>query len=166
MIWRQRALKRVLTSTITLTLFFAGFALGQEKSLRKEIEAIYAKRQNAIRAKDFASLKADEGDDYIEKSKDGTIQNRQQADAEADQLFPLIKEVFAYSLQTVSIEEGKSREIIVETTDSVVFSILGPDDKIHKFSGKGRQRDIWIRTHNGLKLKYHEELESTVKMEG
>jgi hypothetical protein len=64
------------------------------------------------------------------------------------------------------VEENKNNEVIVDTADSGEFSFVGPDDKIHKLTGKGRQRDIWIRTQGGLKMKYHEELESDVQVDG
>jgi len=159
-------MKRVCTTAMISTLVLTGLALGQDNVLRKEIEAIYAKRQKAILEKDFARLKLDQADDYTEKSNDGTVQNRKQADAEADQLYSIIKEVFSYSMRVVAIEESKKREIFVDTADSGEFSFVGPDDKIHRLTGKGRQRDIWIRTQGGLKMKYHEELESNVQVDG
>jgi hypothetical protein len=46
-----------------------------------------------------------------------------------------------------------------------LHSFVGHDERIHKLTGKGRQRDDWICTPGGLKMKYHEELESNVQME-
>jgi hypothetical protein len=148
---------------VIISLFFTGLASAQDKEIRKEVEAIYAKRQKAILDKDFARLKSDLTDDYREKSEDGTIRNRQQADAELNRLYSIIKEVVAYSIKVVTIKEDNNIQIIVETTDSGEFNYVGPDGKTERLSGKGRQRDIWIRTHGELKIKYHEDLESTVQ---
>ena len=161
----RKAMKKACTTVMISILLLTGLALGQDEGLQKEIEAIYATRQKAILKKDFARLKSDQADDYTEKSKDGTVQNRKQADVEADQLYSMVKEIFSYSIQVVAIQ-NKNNEIIVDTADSGEFSFVGPDDKIHRLTGKGRQRDIWIRTQQGLKMKYHEELESNVQMDG
>jgi len=60
----------------------------------------------------------------------------------------------------------KNSEIVVDIDDSGEFTFVAPDDKTHKVTGNGRQRDIWIRRPSGLKLKYHEELESNVQVDG
>jgi hypothetical protein len=142
-------------------------ALAKANEIGKELQAIYAKREKAIKAKKFGYLKLDEADDYTERDKDGTVRNRQQADAEADQIHALVREIHQYSLKIDSIKEGKEpNEIIVETSDEGEFSFAGPDGKVHELSGQGRQRDTWIRTQEGWKVKLHEELESKVKMDG
>jgi uncharacterized cupredoxin-like copper-binding protein len=157
--------KKLLVAAMALTLILGGLALGQD-STRAEIEAIYAKRQKAILGKEFARLKADLTGDYTEKGRDGTVKNRQQADAEADQLNSLVKDVSSYTIKVVSVEENKDKEIVVETTDSGDFSFAMPDGVVHKLSGKGRQRDIWVRSEGTLKMKFHEELESSVQVDG
>jgi hypothetical protein len=157
--------KKLLVAAMALTLMLSGVVFGQD-STRAEIEAIYAKRQKAILNKEFARLKADLTDGYTEKDKDGVVKKRQQIDAETDELASLVKEVTAYTIKVISVEENKDKEIIVETTDSGDFSIATPDGQIHKLSGKGRQRDTWVRSQGTLKMKFHEELESTMQMDG
>ena len=142
-------------------------ALSQDAQTRDEIEEIYARRTAAIKKKEFAQLKTYEADEYVEKSKDGNVNNRKQADAEADELFARVKEVWAYSTTITSLTVGKeSDEVIVETNDRGRLSILGPDDKILKIRAEGRSRDVWKRTQKGWKIKSHEELESNVELEG
>jgi hypothetical protein len=146
-----------------ISLFLTGLSAGQDKDIRKEVEAIYEKRQKAILDKSFARLKLDWADDYTAKNKDGMISNRQQAEAEIDELSLIIKDVFEYSLKVVSVKGDKKNRIIVETVDSGEVNYVGPYSKPQRLSRKGRQRDIWIRTHGELKLKYHEDLESNVQ---
>lgn len=158
-------MKKLLVAAMALSLLLGGLAFGQD-STRTEIEAIYAKRQKTILDKDFAHLKTDLTDDYTEKDKGGAVKTRQQADAETDQLASLVKDVSAYTIKVVSVEENKNKEIIVETTDGGDFSFATPDGQVHKFSGKARQRDIWVRVQGTLKMKFHEELESSAQMDG
>src|ERR1700742_809515 len=96
--------KKLLVAAMALTLMFSGLVFGQN-STRAEIEAIYAKRQKAILDKKFALLKADLTDDYTEKDKGGVVKKRQQIDAETDELASLVKDVTAYTIKVISVEE-------------------------------------------------------------
>ena len=157
-----------LCSTLAAIVLFNGPASADDSQTRKEIEEIYAKRVEAIKKKNFAYLKSHESDDYTEKTKEGTVKNRQEADAEADDLFGMVREVKEYSLKVDTIKEDKTNnEIIVETSDSGSFSLVTPDNKAHEVIGRGRSREVWKRTKQGWKLKYHEELgDSYVEMDG
>ncbi|MEW6207720.1 MAG: hypothetical protein AB1631_05090 [Acidobacteriota bacterium] len=166
MLCARKLVVKLFIGAVALTLAFSGLALTDDNELRKELEEIYAKREKAIRDKNFAYLKFHLADDYTEKGQDGTIQNRQQADEEADRLYPMFEEVHEYSLKIDSIKAGENNEIIVETSDNGEFSFSGPDGRLHKLKGKGRQRDSWIRTQQGLKIKFHETLESVVEVDG
>ena len=159
-------MKKFFIAAIISTFCFGAPSSGQDKGLQKEIEAVYAKRQKAILDKDFARLKSDLTADYTEKTKSGTIRNRREADADTDHLSAIIKEVFAYTIKVVTVEEGKDKAINVETTDSGEFDFVGPDNTTHRLVGKGRQRDTWIQVDGELKMKYHEELESTAQVDG
>jgi ketosteroid isomerase-like protein len=150
-----------------LILALGCLALSQDSQLRKEIEQIYARRATAIKKKDFAYLKTNEADDYVEKSRNGNERNRKQADAVADEVFARVKDVQEFSTTIVSIQEVKeSNEIIVEVTDRGKLSIIGPDDKVLKISAQGRSRDVWKRTQEGWKIKSHEELDSNAELNG
>jgi ketosteroid isomerase-like protein len=164
---RTPALSRLLAATCLSVLALGCLALSQDDQARKEIEEIYAMRVMAIKKKDFAYLKKHEADDYVEKSKDGNVMNRKQADDEANEVFARVKEVWAYSSTITSMNNSKeSNEVIVEVSDRGRLSLLGPDDKILKISAQGRSRDVWKRTQEGWRMKSHEELESNVELEG
>ena len=157
----------LLAAAFVSVLALGCLALSQDAQTRNEIEEIYARRTAAIKKKEFAHLKTYEADEYVEKSKDGNVINRKQADAEADELFARVKEVWAYSSTITNMTGGKeSDEVIVDTNDRGRLSILGPDDKILKIRAEGRSRDVWKRTPKGWKMKSHEELESNVELEG
>jgi hypothetical protein len=155
-----------LVPAFAALLFVAHPRPAEDGQTRKEIESVYAKRVSAIKEKNFKLLKSHETEDYSEKSKDGTLQNRQQADAEADQLFTMIEEVYEYSLKIERIEESTTNAVTVEIADSGRFRFSGSDGKSHEMLGRGRSRDVWVRTSQDWKLKYHEELDSSVKVDG
>lgn len=160
-----RAVAILRVTAFALVVVISSFSSTQENKLAKEIQAIYAKRNQSIKEKDFASLKADEAEDYTEKSKDGTVRNRKQADAEADELFALVREVYDCSTKIDSIKEDKQKnEVTVEVSESAKLSFVSTDGIIHEMSGHGRSRDIWRRTQQAWKIKFHEELESTIEV--
>jgi hypothetical protein len=155
-----------LTVVGCLSVLLLGVAVkADDGHARKEIEAIYAKRDKAMLNKDFAFIKSTEADEYTEKKKDGKVLNREEADAEIDQLAPMIKEVQSFWTKVESAKEGEDA-IIVEISDGGKISIVDPEGKTHIVEGSGRSRDTWEHTDTGWKIKYHENLESNTKLDG
>jgi hypothetical protein len=165
MIYKKLSVK--LTALMCLSTLFFGIAVkGDDGHVRKEIEALYAKRDKAMLNKDFAVLKSMETEDYTDKKKDGKVSNREQADSEIDQLAPMIKEVQSFWTKVESIKEGEDDEVIVEISDGGKISIVDPEGKTHLIEGSGKSRDTWEHTDKGWKIKAHENLESTTKLDG
>ena len=151
---------------VCLSTLFVGVAVkADDGHIRKELEAIYAKRDKAMLNKDFAFFKSTEAEEYTEK-KDGKVMNREQADAAIDQLAPMIKEVQSFWTKVESVKEGEDDEVIVELTDGGKISLVDPEGKTHTIEGTGRSRDTWEHTDKGWKIKFHESLESTTKLDG
>jgi hypothetical protein len=165
MIQRKVSIKFIVSACLAVLLFGA-VVKAADDHIRKEFEAIYARRDKAMQSKDFASMKSMETEDYTEKKKDGKVLNREQADAEVDELAPMIKEVQSFWTKVESVKEGDDNEAIVEVSDGGKISIVDPEGKTHIIEGSGRSRDIWEHTDKGWKLKYHENLESTTKLDG
>lgn len=159
------SLKFAVVASLSMLLF--GVAVrADDGHVRKELEAIYAKRDKAMLNKDFAFIKSTEADEYTEKKKDGKVLNREEADAEIDQLAPMIKEVQSFWTKVESVKEGENDEVIVEISDGGKISLVDPEGKTHIIEGSGRSRDTWEHTDKGWKIKYHLNLESTTKLDG
>ena len=165
MIQRRVSIKFIVFACIGVLLF--GIAVrAADDHVRKEFEAIYARRDKAMLSKDFALVKSMETEDYTEKKKDGKVLNKEQSDAEVDDLAPMIKEVQSFWTKVESVKEGDENEVIVEVSDGGKISIVDPEGKPHIIEGSGRSRDTWEHTDKGWKLKYHENLESNSKLDG
>jgi len=149
----------VLTSSV---LTFAG-----DSGTRKELEAAYAKHDQAMKDKDWDYIKSVETEDYTEKSKEGTVQNKQQADTQADSMLPMLTAITSASTVITSVREGKSEdEVIAETSDTCVLIVKGNDGKDHTMEIASKSRDTWVHRDAGWRIKYHEGLESTTKVDG
>jgi hypothetical protein len=161
---------RLFVAPVVLILAGSGLAAvnkAADDKLRKELEAIYEKRDKALKSKDFDYEKSLKTEDYSEKSSDGTTKNRKESDAESDEMYAMIKEVREVTTKVDSIKAGAAdNEVIVETSDSGSLTIIAPDNKVHEVTGSGRSRDIWLKTQKGWRIKYHEDLGSTVTMDG
>ena len=165
MIYGKLSVKLTVVTCLSILIF--GVAVkADDGHARKEIEAIYAKRDKAMMAKDFAFIKSTQSEEYTEKKKDGKVLNREQADAEIDQLAPMIKEVQSFWTKVESVKEGEDDEVIVQITDGGKISLVDPEGKPHIIEGSGRARDTWEHTDKGWKIKSHESLESTTKLDG
>ena len=136
-------------------------------SVRSEIEAQYAKRDQAFKNKEFDFLKSQEASDYTEKTKDGAVRSKEESDALSDQVATMVKEVADQGTKVESVKAGDADgEYIVVSSDHGRLTLATPDGQTHEAVGRSRQRDVWVRTDEGWKIKYHEELESTVQIDG
>lgn len=165
MIYGKLSLKLTIVACLSIS-FFGVVVKADVGQARKEIEAIYARRDKAMLSKDFAFIKSTESAEYTEKKKDGKVLNREEADAEIDQLAPMIKEVQSFWTKVESVKEGEDDEIIVEISDGGKISLVDPEGKLHIIEGSGKARDTWEHTDKGWKIKSHESLESTTKLDG
>jgi hypothetical protein len=150
-----------------LVLSSSLIAFAGDSSTRKELEAIYAKHDQAMKNKDWDYIKSLETEDYTEKSKEGTVQNKEQADHQADEMLPMLTAITSYSTSINSIGEGKNEdEVVVDVSDSGVFIVKGNDGKDHTMEIASKGRDTWVHTEAGWRIKYHQGLESTTKIDG
>jgi hypothetical protein len=143
-------------------LSFAG-----DDQVRKELEAIYAQIDRSFKDKDFAYVKSLKTPDYTEKTKEGRVRDREESDAKGDLAFQNLSEVKSYSTTINSVEQGKSgNQVIVATSETGAFLFKEAGGEEHEIEIESKQRDIWLRTDAGWRLQYHEELESSTKLDG
>jgi hypothetical protein len=135
--------------------------------IRREIQAIYDKLDKATRDKDIEFVKSVETDEFSRKKKDGTVVAREQSDAELQQVFDMVKEV-RVSSTTIDkvIPAADPNEVIVEATSRADIILAMPDGQTHQLAGTGKDRDTWVSTSHGWRLKSSEEIESSYKMDG
>jgi len=129
-----------LVSILILGIFVAA----QDNSVRKELEALYAKRDEAYKRKDAGFIISLLAEDYTSKDLDGKVKNRAQEAQEIE-----VNTTFFGSVVTKveNVKPGKDKnEVIVESSTSRAG-----------FDGLDKVRDTWLRTAAGWKLRYTEE---------
>jgi len=141
----------------------SSLAIAQDDSVRKELEALYAKRDQAVKAKDANSFKSLLADDYTEKDKDGKITNRVDSIKEIEKNFADkdVKETSS-STKIEGVKQGKDgNEMLVDTSQVQKMTAM-MDGQLHQLEFNGKYRDTWVRTDAGWKLKYSEMLDITM----
>lgn len=140
-------------------------ARADEKELRKEFEAIYAKVDEAIKNKDVKALTAMLADDFTSKEEDGKILDREQSIAAVTQSMAAIKEVHSVATKIDSLKESNG-QVAVEYTQTVKATINGPDGNTHEIVATQKGRDTWVRTDRDWMIKQGENLSNTVTVDG
>ncbi len=141
-------------------LAMSGFAFAQDESVRKEIESLYAKRDEAFKAKDASFIKSLLADDYTDKDKDGKITNRADFIKTIENSFADkdVKEI-SNSTKIKTVKQGKDgNEMLVDTSQTIKFTFM-IDGQTSQLQLNGKFRDTWMRTDSGWKLKFSEMLD-------
>ena len=154
-----------LLVVLAALLMMVGPARADEKELRKEFEAIYARVDQAIKNKDTKSLIAMLADDFTSKEEDGKILDREQSIASVTQSMAAIKEVHSAATKIDSLKEGNG-QVVVDYTQTVKATIDGADGSTHEIVATQKGRDTWARTDHDWILKQGENLGNTVTVDG
>jgi hypothetical protein len=134
--------------TLVSILILGSFVAAQDNSVRKELEALYAKRDEAYKRKDAGFIISLLAEDYTSKDLNGKVKNRAQEAQNIELTFFASTEDYSVVTKVESVKEGKDKnEAIVES--STARAGLEGLDKV---------RDTWVRTVAGWKLRYSEEL--------
>ena len=166
--FRARSISsRFLVTACVAVLVLSCAVMAQDNAPRKDFEALYAKRDQALKAKDADFMNSLLAEDYTSKDEHGKIINRAQAVEENNFMISVIKEVSSVATKVESAKQGKDEnEAIVESSDAGNLTMRGPDGQLHLIEAKGKSRDTWVRTGGGWKLKYHEVVESSGTVDG
>ena len=156
----------VVTASVAV-LALSCAVVAQDHALRKGFEALYAKQNKAIKAKDGDAIESLMAKDYTSKDEDGKVSTRTQAVKKFYVIFASIKEVTSFATKVGKIKQGKDEnEVVIEVSDAGTFTMMGPDGQTHLVEGTAKSRDTWVRTSAGWKLKYHEALSSNTSVDG
>jgi hypothetical protein len=142
-------------------LVTSSFAVAQDASSRKEVEALYAKQDKAIKDQDVAAFRATETKDFDVTTRGPGDYLRTPSDfprtgpearAEVEQ-FLFSKEVTSFTITTTirSIEPGQDgKDLVVESTQCGKVARGGEPDGYEGYS-----KDLLILTDGGWKVKRH-----------
>jgi hypothetical protein len=167
MSFRVSVAVRFVAVALLCSSVVAGPLRADNDQVKKELEDAYAKRDKAFRDKNPDQIKSMWTPDYKQKTKEGVVLDRSQVDPETEQLLRLIKDIKILLTTVDKVTEGKANnEFIADATSKGDFTLTGGDGNLHEIMASAKVRDVWVKTTDGWKIKFHEELESTTLLDG
>ena len=118
-----------------------------DESVKKELEAVYAKIDATIKAKDIKSLESFLTKDF-EMIEDGKKLNRAETLAQWEKQFEMLSEVTTFKTTIDKIQHVEGNEV-VDITQTVKGTFKGADGKTHTLEAVGKSRDFWTKSEDG-----------------
>jgi hypothetical protein len=140
-------------------------ARADEKGARHELEAIYAKVDEATKNKDVKAMRAYMAEDFSMKTEDGKILNRNET---LDVITQSLGQVGEIQSSTTKIDNLKEEDgtVVVDTTQILKATIDGQDGKSHQLVATAKSRDTWIHKEHSWLVKHSESLGQSATMDG
>ena len=145
-------------------LSFVNLAQADEK-VRKELAAVYAKIDAAVKAKDLKTVESFLAKDYEGRSE-GKTKTKAETVAEMKQHFESVKKFTSSKTKIDKIQHVEGNEI-VDYTLSIKGTVAGPNGKDQTLEVNSKGRDWWVKGDNGKWMCVAgEELSGEVKVDG
>jgi len=137
-----------LVLTLVLTgLSYVNFASASDDDVRKELEAVYAKIDAAMKSKDLKTLESLLGEDYERQVGDKTIP-RAEVVSNMKSSLEMVKQIESAKTTIDKIEQVEGNQI-VDYTQTVKGVVTGPDGKDAAFNLTSKGRDWWVKDEDG-----------------
>lgn len=145
-------------------LSFVNLAQADQK-VRKELAAVYAKIDAAVKAKDLKAVSAFLSDDYEGRSE-GKKKTKDETVAEMKQHFGMVKKFTVSKTKIDKITHVEGNEI-VDYTMAIRGTVAGPNGKDQTLEVNSKGRDWWIKRDDGKWICVAgEEISGEVKIDG
>ena len=151
--------------SILAVLLLAANAAAQSDTatLRRELEANYAKLAAALQAKDWRAALVWVASDYRQISPNGDVSDRGVLAADLEQTMEMMRTITA-SYRVLRVSANKE-----EVIATIRYSFAGetepdPQGKRHRISLTAPMRATWVKTAQGWQLKRNEELPGAVAL--
>ncbi|MDQ4123272.1 MAG: nuclear transport factor 2 family protein [Acidobacteriota bacterium] len=136
-----------------------------DAKVRKELAAVYAKVDAAVKAKDLKALESLLADDYEGRS-DGKKMNKAETIARMKQHFEMVKEFTSSKTKIDKIQHLEGNEI-VDYTQTIKGTVAGPNGKDVPLDVSVKGRDWWVKNDDGKWICVAgEETGSEVRVDG
>ncbi|PYS89041.1 MAG: hypothetical protein DMF64_18650 [Acidobacteria bacterium] len=138
----------------------------KSKSVRRELEALYAKRAQAVRDKDWPTLRALVTDDYTVVLPDGQTMQPEQAIAYLQRGLEQFVSVInlTFTLETINLNGNEAQ---VDARQNFIRTQKLRDGKVHTVTSGVIQRETWSKTPTGWKHRLTDNIrEQRVTVDG
>lgn len=158
---------RFMVTACAAVLVWSCTVTAQDHTPGNDFQVLYARIDQAVKARDAGIPNSLLAEDYTEKDEHGNVKNRAQIVAQNNGIVAALKEVTSATTKVESVMKGEDEnEAIVEISSAGNVTMMGADGQLHVIEARQKSRDRWVRTDGGWKLKYREVLESSGTVDG
>ena len=156
-------LNRVSIIPMLLLLVTSITAGADEASVKKEMYAIFDKSVKQFKTRDIKGFMSMIADDYKGKGPGGASQTRATMAAQMKQAMDSTKELNKAEMKITKISVSGSTANI-ESTMTLAMKVvdaagtMGPKGQLHSVTEVENQRETWVKTKGGWKIKIGEVL--------
>lgn len=158
---------KMILFACALTVFagfnFVGLTRDEDK-IRQELEAVYAKIDAALKAKDLKILDSLLSDNYEGLGEESTF-TKEETLASIKRNFEMAKEI-TFAQTTIDGIRRVGKNEIVDYTQTVKAVIDGGDRRNHSLEIVAKGRNWWIKEKNRWVCVAGEEIGTDVKIDG
>lgn len=162
---KTKLMAAALTMLLVSMLFAGVAAHADEKEARHDLEAIYAKVDQATKNKDIKTIRSYMAEDFSAKTQDGKVLKRDEALGTLEQSLAAMGEIHS-SMTTIDSLKEEENGAVAETTQTVKATVNGPDNKSHELVATAKSRDTWAHSKQGWMIKQSEDLGQSVTVDG
>ena len=121
-------------------------------SLRQEVEQAYDRNRQALMANDLAGILALRTPDFSVTTPDGAVHDYAEMEGFSRNLVENVQRCEALSFDILSID-AQGEDIAVEIRQHSIRMQRRSDGNIHRIENWVNQRETWVRTPEGLKVR-------------
>lgn len=162
---QKRRLAIASLAVLVVSIVAPSLVQAYNQDARHELEAVYARVDQATKNKDIKTLKSYLSESFKLKRQDGKIINREEALNGLEESLNSFKEIHSSNAAISSLKEEASTTV-VDTTQVLKAAVDGPDGKSHELAGTVKSRDTWTHDEHGWIIQSSEDLGQTVTIDG
>lgn len=150
---------------VWLALLLVASAVSADKRAEQQIRAEYDKTVWYTKRKNVDGLLRQMTPDFLYKTKDGQILNKQMVEMLMRQQYERIRSVDKRTT-TIKKMEIKGDTAHVTTSELMAVTALDAQGKTRKVTSRSTTRDTWVKTPQGWKVKMTEVLNEETFIDG
>ncbi len=143
----------------------AGSAAADDAAVHQELQAIYDQAIEAVKQKDLGALRGHLAPGFSERDAFGKRYTLQTAEARLKKNLESTESIESVKLLVKRVvTQGNFAVALV--TRQIAATIKGSDGKPHKLDDMGMSLHLWVKTADGWKLRFVDQLSLAQKIDG
>lgn len=143
----------------------SGFVAADSKTVQRELQKQYEVAAGAIVKRDTSSLMSIMADNLTSRRPNGQVWNRNQLQVYMNLTLGALKTIDSAKFKVVRVTT-KGDEIIAFVDHTVSGTMSGNQGKVSRIVDISTDRDVWVKTSKGWRIKFTECVKEKVTLDG